>query len=178
MSCHFWVQTFCRAHSHAIQDVLTLSPRRQVHRTRRGYMSSHAFVNRWQTPYQQYLGTSRECFQLVSERTRERAAVRRLFLSYLATVSVLRGPRVRTFCTVMDPLSRTTDPSRHPASVVAPVSEVAITTDHHKRSGTSSATRPFSCNARSSDGRKYVTSKMAMNADKGQCLRRVICAAI
>ena len=58
----------------------TLSPRNQIHRTRRSidkniiYFSSHTCVSRRivQMPCQQYLGTLRECFHLVWEWARER----------------------------------------------------------------------------------------------------------
>ena len=71
---HTWLQTSCRAHGHAIPDDVTHSPRSQVHRTRGAYtfQSSACELMDSQSPYPQSLDMSRELFQLVSERERER----------------------------------------------------------------------------------------------------------
>ena len=68
-----WLQISCRAHGHAIQDDLTLSPKTQGHRTRQActFQSSACELMDWHLPYQQSLDRSRVYFQLVSERERQ-----------------------------------------------------------------------------------------------------------
>ena len=54
-------------------------------------LSSHAFVSRWtcQSLCQQYLDTPRECFQLVSERARERVVVGRQATAFVVSCDIV-----------------------------------------------------------------------------------------
>ena len=73
--------------SHANPCDLTLLPRSQVHRTRRAttFQSCACELMDVQSRCQQFLGTLRECFQLVSERAWEKAVVGRQAIAHVVS---------------------------------------------------------------------------------------------
>ena len=68
-----WDHTSCRAHSHANPNDSSFLPRSQIHQTRQTntFQSCVCEPLDLQSLCQQYLSTSRECFQLFSERAKE-----------------------------------------------------------------------------------------------------------
>ena len=76
VSRHTWDQISCRAHGHTNPNDLSLLSGCLIHRRRKpSFKSCFCEPPDLQSPCSQYLGTLRECFQLVSEWARERVVV-------------------------------------------------------------------------------------------------------
>ena len=101
-SRHTWDQTFCRAPGHANPNDLQLLPRNQNHSKRHANMSQSCVCAPLdhQSLCQQYLGTLRECFQLVSENGSRPPDG--CFLSYLVTLlKAFHQTRSRASCRLL-----------------------------------------------------------------------------
>ena len=170
LSRHTWVLFLCRAHSHAVPNDLTPSPRSQVNRTHRAisFQSSACELVDSQSLYQQYLGTSLECLQPASERARERVVPPTSFLHILQCAEnshpIDAGSTVTCLVhgqglvdSLKPALVPKTDPPKTP---VFGGHSSCGSCDHDRRGGTNS----FYLHARSSNGRVYVTSKRTSNA--------------
>ena len=103
MSRHTWVQILCRAHVHANQNDVLPSPRSQIHHTRQAISSQSCVCERLdlQSLCPQHLGTYRECFNFVSERTKERVVSPTSFQHFSQSSETPQSIDARTFVTCL-----------------------------------------------------------------------------